>query len=434
MCDASQLAANEHKCLNKSNTSVFQLKQELVNFLSSNAVLIAVKLDSSLNNFQCQYAISIKAKSNSSMLINMPMSQQEAMIHFYDGSFQFIVKYIYSSDSDGANTAISCKSTTFGANSVKLIETWTSQQSTLLYFNGGSSWLIVGYIYYSNSEGARSPPTTFTNTHALDCQRLIVVFIATNESNHEGAWAQATSFQTSKLIVIYSKKSLHFREDCGMFCEGEWEEQSQQPKHDLVDHYGVIGRADLINRISLVGSISLSGFIGQVSFIGLSIVGFVGLSLVSLGGLISHFSLVGRCIIGLIDLSASSNHWPIGLIGIIGLGLIASSASMASLACRLFSFVSLVGSSTHRLFHDRLTAAVIKATNISWQLKQAAALGVVTLQSSTTETAASTYAVTALSFHVHSLVREKMWWWLALAMKKMCWWIASLANPTTVMC
>ncbi len=33
------------------------------------------------------------------------------------------------------------------------------------------------------------------------------------------------SFQTSKLIVIYSKKSLHFREDCGMFCEGEWEEQ-----------------------------------------------------------------------------------------------------------------------------------------------------------------------------------------------------------------
>ena len=45
---------------------------------------------------------------------------------------------------------------------------------------------------------------------------------------------------TFKLIVIYSKKSLHFREDCRMFCEGEWEEQSQQPKHDLIDHYGVI--------------------------------------------------------------------------------------------------------------------------------------------------------------------------------------------------
>jgi hypothetical protein len=126
MCNASQLAANEHKCLNKSNTSVFQLKQELVNFLSSNAISIAVKLDSSLNNFQCQSSISIKAKSNSSMLINTPTSQQKAMIHFYDGSFQFIVKYIYFSDSEGANTAISCKSTTFGANSVKLIETQMS--------------------------------------------------------------------------------------------------------------------------------------------------------------------------------------------------------------------------------------------------------------------------------------------------------------------
>ena len=188
----------------------------------------------------------------------------------------------------------------------------------MIFFNDGSSRLIVGYIYSSNSEGARSPPTTFTITQALDCQRLIVVFIAANESNHEGAWAQATSFQTSKLIVIYSKKSLHFREDCGMFCEGEWEEQSQQPKHDLVDHYGVIGRADLINRISLVGSISLSGFIGQVSFIGLSIVGFVGLSLVSLGGLISHFSL--------------SNFAIISLVGSLALLVIGSSASSASSA------------------------------------------------------------------------------------------------------
>jgi hypothetical protein len=81
-----------------------------------------------------------------------------------------------------------------------------------------------------------------------------------------------------------------------------------------------------------------------------------------------------------------SNHWPLGLIGIISLGLIASSvstvylarrlisvislgiiassASTASLARRLISFVSLVGSSTHWLFCKRLTAAVIKATNI----------------------------------------------------------------------
>jgi hypothetical protein len=125
MCGASQLAANEHKCLNKSNTSVFQLKQGLVNFSLSNAFSIAAKLNSSLKDFQCQSSISVNAK----------------------------------------------------ANSAKLNETPMSQQSTLLYFNGGSSWLIVEYIYSLNSEGARSPPTTFMITQALDCQRLIVTSI-----------------------------------------------------------------------------------------------------------------------------------------------------------------------------------------------------------------------------------------------------------------
>ena len=443
------------KCHNKSNVFAFRLivgfiqksfqsrfHQDLVDLSLSNTFSIS-KLD----------FISIKAKSNSAMLIDLPTSQRKAMIHFYDGSSQFIVKYIYLLDSEGAKTAISCKSTTFGANSVKLIETRTSQQSTMLYFNGGSSRLIVGYIYSSNSEGARSPPTTFTITQAHDCQRLIVDFIAANESNHEGAWAQATSFQTSKLIVIYSKKSLHFREDCGMFCEGEWEEQSQQPKHYLVDHYRVIGRANLIDRISLVGSIgfsgisglagqislvSLSSFIGHVSFIdlgvsfiGLSIVGFIGLSLVSLGGLIGHFSLsdiIGQ--VSLINLSASSNHWPIGLISVIGVSLIASSASAASLARRLISFVGLIGSSTHRLFCERLATAVNEATKLTWRLKQAAALGVATLRLSANEIANATisyyYAVTSL--HMHSLVREKMWWWLALARKKMWRWIASFGE------
>ncbi len=125
MCGASKLAANEHKCLNKSNTFVFQLKQEYVDFSSLNAFSIAAKLDSSLQDFQCQSSISVNTK----------------------------------------------------ANSAKLNETPTSQWSTLLYFNGSSSRLIVEYIYSSNSEGARSPPTTFTITQALDCQRLIVMSI-----------------------------------------------------------------------------------------------------------------------------------------------------------------------------------------------------------------------------------------------------------------
>ena len=136
---------------------------------------------------------------------------------------------------------------------------------------------------------------------------------------------------------------------------------------------------------------------------------------------------------------ATFNGWVVGssasfvcrlisLISVIGLSLIASSASTTSLARRLISFVSLIGSLTHRLFCECLIAAVIEATKFTWQLKQAAALGVVTLQSSATKTAASTYYFTASSLHMHSLVREKMWWWLTLARKKMWRWIASFGE------
>jgi len=75
------------------------------------------------------------------------------------------------------------------------------------------------------SEGAIFAPYIFEDA-----------FTSTNESNHEGAWAQATSCQNSKLIVIYFKRSLHFHKDCGIFCEGEWEEQQQHNEHTgLVD-------------------------------------------------------------------------------------------------------------------------------------------------------------------------------------------------------
>jgi len=53
------------------------MQQDLVDLSLSNAFSIA-KLDS----------ISIKAKSNSAILINLPTSQQKAKIHFYDGSSQ----------------------------------------------------------------------------------------------------------------------------------------------------------------------------------------------------------------------------------------------------------------------------------------------------------------------------------------------------------
>jgi hypothetical protein len=99
MCGASQLTANEHKCLNKSNTSVFQLKQELVDFSPSNSFSIATKLDSSLNYFQCQSFISVNAKANSAKLNEMPTSQRSTLLYFNGGSSRLIVKYIYSSTS-----------------------------------------------------------------------------------------------------------------------------------------------------------------------------------------------------------------------------------------------------------------------------------------------------------------------------------------------
>ena len=63
-------------------------------------------------------------------------------------------------------------------------------------------------------------------------------------------------------------------------------------------------------------------------------------------------------------------------------------------------------------------------------LKVSAALGVATVRSSATEiaNASSTYYLIASLFHVHSLVREKMCRWLALARKKLCWWLASFGE------
>jgi hypothetical protein len=49
---------------------------------------------------------------------------------------------------------------------------------------------------------------------------------------------------------------------------------------------------------------------------------------------------------------------------------------LSSMARRLISFISLIGSLTYWLFCNRLTTAINEATEITWRLKQAAALGV----------------------------------------------------------
>jgi hypothetical protein len=62
-------------------------------------------------------------------------------------------------------------------------------------------------------------------------------------------------------------------------------EQSQQPKHDLVDHYGVIGRTDLIDLIKFVF------FNGQISLVSLKLIGINGL--VKCNGLFDFIGIVG---------------------------------------------------------------------------------------------------------------------------------------------
>jgi hypothetical protein len=202
------------------------------------------------------------------------------------------------------------------------------------------------------------------------------------------------------LIVVcdWTKISLLFREDCTIFCEGEWSPSKRKINDDGIDDVLVVDWQ--LVGCCIIGRNDFIGHNGLVSFIGLGLVGFIGLGLVSLVGFFDRISLVG----------------PIGFIGLIGLGdlsitsLVGSSASSARRLIGLISFV-------------------IAAKTISRRLKQAAALGVATLRSSATEIIdVAFYYFASSSLHVYSLVREKMLWWLALARKKMWRWIASFGE------
>jgi hypothetical protein len=128
------------------------------------------------------------------------------------------------------------------------------------------------------------------------------------------------------LIIFYcnSKISLHFCKDCKIFCEGvkgsgvveqnlplpliSTTAAAAKPNglichNDLVDYNGLVSRNNHINHIGFIDHKSLIGFAGHI---GLD--GFIGL-------------VSCNCIIGLINLAALSNHWLIGLIGVIGFGL-----------------------------------------------------------------------------------------------------------------
>ncbi len=131
--------------------------------------------------------------------------------------------------------------------------------------------------------------------------------------------------------------------------------------------------------------------------------------------------LIGVISFGLIILVSLSGFGLVGLRGINGLIVRIGLICLVDLSG--FGLISLVGVSGLDLVGlDSLIAAIISA-----------AAAVLAMHAEATKLTSATkivnkaifYYSDASSHHVYSLVRETMWWWLALARKKMWWWIAS---------
>jgi hypothetical protein len=117
---------------------------------------------------------------------------------------------------------------------------WTSQQSTMLFFNGGSSRLIVKYIFSLGSEGSHTACRFIVelNAAAKDVQAVCLPTLASVPTPpFEGAGAesgrqedservQAAQSHSSQVIVDSvsednSKIFLILQNNETMFCEGE---------------------------------------------------------------------------------------------------------------------------------------------------------------------------------------------------------------------
>jgi hypothetical protein len=238
----------------------------------------------------------------------------------------------------------------------------------------------VPITHYSASEGDQSLPSAsdkpimFSLT-TIHIQWLIVEFIKAN-INVQGSRAPSTTFPTmhnrkSKFIVAShdSKTFLHFSKSIAIFCEGDrenanngndledddvvvWQKSnlpsllsltsaiSTQAALDASAPLDTLAATASFGQISLIDSSTLSNHwpIGLIGFIGLGLVGFIGLgldSLVSISSLIGHNCLNGVIGFGLVSLVGLLGLSGInGLIRLISLFLVASalSASSASVA------------------------------------------------------------------------------------------------------
>jgi hypothetical protein len=169
----------------------------------------------------------------------------------------------------------------------------------------------------------------------------------------------------------------------------------------LFDQISLVSIGDLIDRNGLAGFIGL-GIVSLVSFI--SLIGHIGFV-----GRISHNGLIGIIGLSLVSL--------IGIVGLIGFGLV------SLIGLDDLKFISVFGSSAslaHHLiifFHPRrlINSSVVQAssTRSCYQANK--------------HYRNCQRGLNLLCYR-HSLMREKMWWWLALMRKKMWWWITSFGE------
>ncbi len=226
--------------------------------------------------------------------------------------------------------------------------------------------MIVDCIAFSYSEGARLAPTNTFRTSIANFQLIVEHPILHSEGeyiyslDYEGVGA--TPNYSSQLIVDsivdgiskptqliveskHSKRFVHFCKDCGIFCEGEWE----QPRH-LDGYTGIIGHRLIVNLIghfvSLIDFIGLNNLISLMGFIGLTgLVGLIDLiKLFKISELIVKYPIGIINYNGLINLMTSLNHWLTGLLGFISLNGLSNISGFGgfSLVGRV-GFINLVG-------------------------------------------------------------------------------------------
>jgi hypothetical protein len=283
MCSASQLAANEHKGLfNDKTAPTFWL---IIRFKKQ----YQSKMQRDLVDFSLSKTISI-AKLGTSR---------------------------FAKPSDEANLVNRIFETSDAFNRRRLIGTFVKPNANIPLSNSKAD---MHKAVLDSRE--RQPNDRIIDINPLLSLPFQEAHMITPSLSHKfivESLSEGAQVPTSKLIVIYSKKILHFREDFVIICEGEWEEQSQQPKHDLVDHYGVIGRADLIDLIKFVGYNDLVKCNGLIDFIG--VVGFVELNrLVGIVGLSCLDNIIG--LVDIVKIGISIVGQEVGLVGLVDLGLV----------------------------------------------------------------------------------------------------------------